>query len=119
MGQRHLPEPVDSDPACWVTVRFDERMVETHWDEDLVEFALLELQHGRGHIGHKSHHRLGCMCISLPITGVSPHDIPEIIKNAKSIAEGWLLRVRDKRVRLDRDRIFFKPGVAPNIGIPF
>ena len=119
IDRRHLPEPANQDPVCWVTVFFDERMVETHWDEDLVEFVLLEIQHGRGRIGRKSQHGLGCKCISLPITGVSRHDKIEVKKNAENIAKGWLERVRSQKVRLDRDRIFFKPGVAPNMGIPF
>jgi hypothetical protein len=118
-GQRHLPEPGDQDPVCWVTVVFDQQMVETHWDEDLVEYVLLEIQDGRGSIGPKSRHSLGCKCISLPVTGVSRHDKDEIRMNAKIIAKGWLERVRSKQVRLDRDRIFFMPGVKLNIGIPF
>lgn len=118
-GQRHLPEPGDQDPVCWVTVVFDQRMVETHWDEDLVEYVLLEIQDGRGLIGPKSRHGLGCKCISLPVTGVSRHDKDEIRINAQNIAKGWLERVRSKQVRLDRDRMFFRPGVKLNIGMPF
>jgi hypothetical protein len=118
-GQRHLPEPRDQDPVCWVTVFFDPRMVETHWDEDLVEYVLLEIQDGRGVVGHKSRHGLGCCCISLPVTAASRRDRDEIMTNAQNIAKGWLERVRSKQVRLDRDRIFFRPGAMLDIGIPF
>lgn len=113
IGQRTLPDPVNNDPVCWVTIFFDERMAETHWDEDLLEYVLLELQRGRGRIGHRSHHRLGCKCISLPVTGVSLHDKDEVRKTAANITRGWLQRVHANQVRLDRDRIFFRLGGVP------
>lgn len=110
VGPRTLPDPADSEPAYWATVYFDPRMVETHWDEDLIGFVILELQNGRGHIGHRSRHRLGCRCISLPVTGVSSRNKLEVRERAIYIARGWLQRILANQVRLDRQRIFFKPG---------
>ncbi|KAJ5328099.1 hypothetical protein N7452_008489 [Penicillium brevicompactum] len=112
INSRTLPEPLDSEPACWVTVYFHEKMAETHWDEDLAQYVLMEIQSGRAEIGHKSRHGLSCKCISLPVTGVSLHRKAEVYKRAAYIAQGWHQRILAKQVQLDRQRIFFKSGVS-------
>ncbi|CAI7589443.1 unnamed protein product [Penicillium bialowiezense] len=92
INSRTLPEPLDPEPSCWVTVYFHDEMAETHWDEDLVE------------------------CISLPVTGVSLRRDSDVFKRAAYIAQGWYERILTKQVQLDRERIFFKCGgslVAP------
>lgn len=116
INSRTLPEPLDPEPSCWVTVYFHDEMAETHWDEDLVEYVLLELQNGRGEISHRSKHGLSCRCISLPVTGVSLRRDSDVFKRAAYIAQGWYERILTKQVQLDRERIFFKCGgslVAP------
>lgn len=109
-GARTLPDPLNDEPECWVTVDFDRRMAVTHWDEDLLKYYIRVVQTGGGEIGFRSRLGIACKCLSLPITGVPIVDGIDVRRRAVRIAEGWCQRVLAKQVWIDRERIFFRRG---------
>jgi hypothetical protein len=133
----HFADPLSPGDYQWVTVIFPEDIdYKTLTDVKLIYRVRKEIRAGRATIGPISLHGLGKKCFSLPIKTVQPTAIEslkqaqlskgeklkraqqgnkETIKQAVTLVNWWIQRIRKYDAEVDQDLIF-KTKCGPWVG---
>ncbi|KAJ5359924.1 Cwf15/Cwc15 cell cycle control protein [Penicillium concentricum] len=110
-----------TDNINWVTVELPSSLNDTHTDQLILEYVILEIQSGHATIHRVAQHAFRYECISFPLDDLpdsySPEEArAEIMTQAEMLATYWLMQVNTGKASLDRARIFCIGFMDPHYG---